>query len=378
MIGLFTGSFDPIHPGHIDVIKRASEEVTLLHVVVASSTSKKHLLDSNTRKFLVEMSLKGIDNVKVSFSDLSIQEILFYYSPDVFFRGIRNSEDVLFENKMLAMAKVGYPQRWTHKFIETNNAYKNISSSLIKDEIFNANPFMDRAIFDFRHSPRGFLPLWWDICCMAITKSIRFGVVGPIASGKTTFVAKLKNSEFLAKTPQIHSIPIKAFSVDQVSRDLFTYDYPSIIRDLDWCCSKLSCKRNYEDFNEARRARKDETNLMSDIDDHLLPHYSFAHQTFYKRNHGIIIHEWFMPMDFYSPFQGFKFMVLNPSDDVILERLKSRPEHHKYIYEKHREHVDYSNLKRNHLVLNPDTSSIQKIVNLLCEYVEFPGVQSSV
>ena len=374
MIGLFTGSFDPIHPGHIDVIKRASEEVTLLHVVGASSTSKKYLLDSNTRKFLVEMSLKGIDNVKVSVSDLSIQEILFYYSPDVFFRGIRNSEDVLFENKMLAMAKVGYPQRWTHKFIETNNAYKNISSSLIKDEIFNANPFMDRAIFDFRHSPRGFLPLWWDICCMAITKSIRFGVVGPIASGKTTFVAKLKNSEFLTKTPQIHSIPVKSFSVDQISRDLFTYDYPSIIRDLDWCCSKLSCKRNYEDFNEARRARKDETNLMTDIDDHLLPHYSFAHQTFYKSNHGIIIHEWFMPMDFYSPFQGFKFMVLNPSDDIIFERLKSRPEHHKYIYEKHMEHVDYRNLKRNHLVLNPDASSIQNIVNLLSEYVEFPGV----
>ena len=33
------------------------------------------------------MSLKGIDNVKVSVSNLSIQEMLFYYSPDVFLSG---------------------------------------------------------------------------------------------------------------------------------------------------------------------------------------------------------------------------------------------------------------------------------------------------
>jgi pantetheine-phosphate adenylyltransferase len=373
MIGLFTGSFDPIHPGHIDVIKRASQEVSLLHVVIASSTSKKYLLDSGTRKYLVEMALRCIDNVKVSVSDLSIQEILFYYSPDIFFRGIRNEEDVVYENKMLAMAKMGYPQRWTHKFIETRKEYKNISSSLIKDEIFNANPFMDRAIFDFRHSPKGFLPFWWDICCLAITKSIRFGVVGPIASGKSTFVSQLLNVKFSPKT-QAKYIPVKSFSVDKVSRDLFNLDYPSIIRDLDWCCSKLSCKRNYDDFNAARRARKDEIDLMTDIDDHLLPHYSFAHQNFYKSNHGIIIHEWFMPMDFYSPFQGFKFMVLNPSEDVILERLKSRPEHHKYIYEKHMEHVDYNNLKKNHLILNDNASSIQNIVNLLCDYMDFPTI----
>ena len=41
--GIYHGSFDPIHKGHIDIINRATKLVDKLYIAVADSPHKKPL-----------------------------------------------------------------------------------------------------------------------------------------------------------------------------------------------------------------------------------------------------------------------------------------------------------------------------------------------
>ena len=43
--GIYPGSFDPIHKGHIDIINRATKLVDKLYIAVADSPHKKPLFN---------------------------------------------------------------------------------------------------------------------------------------------------------------------------------------------------------------------------------------------------------------------------------------------------------------------------------------------
>mgnify|MGYP005675043565 CR=1 FL=1 len=43
--GIYPGSFDPIHKGHIDIINRATKLVDKLYIAVADSPHKSPLFD---------------------------------------------------------------------------------------------------------------------------------------------------------------------------------------------------------------------------------------------------------------------------------------------------------------------------------------------
>ena len=48
--GIYPGSFDPIHKGHIDIINRATKLVDKLYIAVADSPHKSPLFDLDERK----------------------------------------------------------------------------------------------------------------------------------------------------------------------------------------------------------------------------------------------------------------------------------------------------------------------------------------
>ena len=52
-IGIYPGSFDPIHKGHIDIINRATKFVDKLYVAVADSLHKNPLFDLTERKEMI-------------------------------------------------------------------------------------------------------------------------------------------------------------------------------------------------------------------------------------------------------------------------------------------------------------------------------------
>lgn len=64
---IFPGSFDPIHEGHLNIIKRASKLFDELYVVVSHNTSKKNQtnLDDRLNKTIKEIKKLKLKNVKV-------------------------------------------------------------------------------------------------------------------------------------------------------------------------------------------------------------------------------------------------------------------------------------------------------------------------
>ena len=52
--GIYPGSFDPIHKGHIDIINRATKLVDKLYIAVADSPHKSPLFDLDERKEMIE------------------------------------------------------------------------------------------------------------------------------------------------------------------------------------------------------------------------------------------------------------------------------------------------------------------------------------
>ena len=68
---LYTGSFDPVTNGHLDIIKRAAKLFDHLVVGVIENPQKTPLFTSAERVEMLEELLKDVDNISVdSFSAL--------------------------------------------------------------------------------------------------------------------------------------------------------------------------------------------------------------------------------------------------------------------------------------------------------------------
>ena len=71
--GIYPGSFDPIHKGHIDIINRATKLVDKLYIAVADSPHKSPLFDLDERKEMIENEFSSNDKIEViAFDNLLI------------------------------------------------------------------------------------------------------------------------------------------------------------------------------------------------------------------------------------------------------------------------------------------------------------------
>ncbi|MFO8016716.1 MAG: nicotinamide-nucleotide adenylyltransferase [Candidatus Woesearchaeota archaeon] len=67
MTGLYIGRFQPFHNGHLEVVKKATEEVDKLIIVVARPLrrTEQDPFSAEERKDMIEKTLSGYDNVIV-------------------------------------------------------------------------------------------------------------------------------------------------------------------------------------------------------------------------------------------------------------------------------------------------------------------------
>ena len=128
---VYTGSFDPITLGHLDVIERASRIFDRIVVGVGINPDKQPMFTLEERVRLVRASVARLENVRVElFAGLSVAFVR-EQGAHVLLRGVRSLTDIEAEFTMtLANRKLDASVETV--FLMADAAYSHISSSLLK------------------------------------------------------------------------------------------------------------------------------------------------------------------------------------------------------------------------------------------------------
>jgi pantetheine-phosphate adenylyltransferase len=130
-VAVYTGSFDPITLGHLDVIGRASRIFGTIVVGVGINPDKQPLFSLEERVDLVKAAIAEFGNVRVElFSGLSVAFVR-EQGARVLLRGVRSLTDIEAEFTMTLANRKLDPSVET-VFLMADAAYSHISSSLLK------------------------------------------------------------------------------------------------------------------------------------------------------------------------------------------------------------------------------------------------------
>ena len=128
---VYTGSFDPITLGHLDVIQRASRIFDGIVVGVGINPEKQPIFTLADRVQLVRESVADLPNVRVElFSGLSVAFVR-EQGAHVLLRGVRSLTDIDAEFTMTLANRKLDPAVET-VFLMADAQYSHISSSLLK------------------------------------------------------------------------------------------------------------------------------------------------------------------------------------------------------------------------------------------------------
>lgn len=129
---LFSGSFDPLTMGHMDIIERASKLYDELIVAVVVNINKDSLFSLQDRIKMLEDSCENLSNVKI----VSVQGLLADYvnanDVDVVVRGLRDTKDFQYELEM-AQYNSGLYDKAETVFLMTSPEYSYISSTGVRE-----------------------------------------------------------------------------------------------------------------------------------------------------------------------------------------------------------------------------------------------------
>lgn len=130
-IAVYTGSFDPITLGHVNVIERASRLVDKLIVGIGINIEKTSLFTPDERQTLVAAATKHVANVEVRvFTGLAVTFVR-ECNARVMVRGIRPLTDIAGEFTMMMANRKLDPGLET-VFLMADESFSHVSSSLIK------------------------------------------------------------------------------------------------------------------------------------------------------------------------------------------------------------------------------------------------------
>lgn len=129
---LYTGSFDPITLGHLDLIKRCSEKFEHVVVTIFKNNSKEHFFSAEERVSLVREAVKDLKNVTVDTTEDMAINYAKKHNIDLIVRGLRAVSDYEYELKIASINKHLYPELETLFMIASPN-YSFISSSIVKE-----------------------------------------------------------------------------------------------------------------------------------------------------------------------------------------------------------------------------------------------------
>lgn len=130
-IAVYTGTFDPVHRGHLDVIDRASRLFDRVIVGVGINPEKKTYFDIDERVSLIQAVTAHHPNVEVlKFEGLAVRFVR-EAGARIMVRGLRTLSDMEYEFTMSLMNLNLDPEIET-VFLMAKEEFSHVSSSLLR------------------------------------------------------------------------------------------------------------------------------------------------------------------------------------------------------------------------------------------------------
>jgi pantetheine-phosphate adenylyltransferase len=128
---VYTGTFDPVHYGHLDVIRRGSRLFDRLIVGVGINPDKQTLFGPDERVGLIRAVTADLPNVEVThFPGLTVRFVRDA-GASVMLRGLRTLSDMEYEFTMSLMNLNLDPEIET-VFLMATEEFSHVSSSLLR------------------------------------------------------------------------------------------------------------------------------------------------------------------------------------------------------------------------------------------------------
>lgn len=132
---LYSGSFDPMTNGHLDIIERASKMFDELIVGVIVNPNKNALFTKEERVAMIEEVTAHLPNVKVDCFRGLLADYVNENGFDAVVRGLRATTDFEYEIQMAQMNARLFNDGIESVFLMTSPRYSFISSSMIKEVV---------------------------------------------------------------------------------------------------------------------------------------------------------------------------------------------------------------------------------------------------
>ncbi|HSQ57132.1 MAG TPA: pantetheine-phosphate adenylyltransferase [Gemmata sp.] len=130
-VAVYTGTFDPIHLGHLDIIERGCRLFDRLIVAVGINPDKATLFSIEERVELIRKVTSEFDNVEVMpFTGLAVHFVR-EVGARIMLRGLRTLSDMEYEFTMSLMNRNLDPAIET-AFLMAKEQYSHVSSSLLR------------------------------------------------------------------------------------------------------------------------------------------------------------------------------------------------------------------------------------------------------